>query len=185
MLRNPGLDGPVAYDIFVYASPGTSYGGVAALNQYVVYDAPSLTFATPRINIAAFANLGSAPWPFANTNVPLNGHVCIPRGRGPFPHAVFVHGNHNPFENSTPGYLYLCELLASHGIIAATSEAQPLPRRAPPRRHHSGPSGNCRRQRRGARRPAPLPLWCLGVGATPTSAPPQTPCPSPRLPASW
>jgi predicted dienelactone hydrolase len=33
---------------------------------------------------------------------------------------VFAHGNHNPLENSTPGYLYLCQLLASHGIIAAT-----------------------------------------------------------------
>jgi hypothetical protein len=33
---------------------------------------------------------------------------------------VFAHGNHNPNENSTPGYLYLCRLLASHGIIAAT-----------------------------------------------------------------
>ncbi len=44
----------------------------------------------------------------------------MPRGRGPFPLAVFAHGNHNPLENSTPGYLYLCQLLASHGIIAAT-----------------------------------------------------------------
>ena len=42
-----------------------------------------------------------------------------PRAR-PFPLAVFAHGNHNPLENSTPGYLYLCQLLASHGIIAAT-----------------------------------------------------------------
>jgi hypothetical protein len=33
---------------------------------------------------------------------------------------MFAHGNHNPLENSTPGYLYLCELLASHGVIGAT-----------------------------------------------------------------
>ena len=33
---------------------------------------------------------------------------------------MFAHGNHGPLENSTPGYLYLCQLLASHGIIAAT-----------------------------------------------------------------
>ena len=44
----------------------------------------------------------------------------MPRGRGPFPLVVFAHGNHNPLENSTPGYLYLCRLLASHGIVAAT-----------------------------------------------------------------
>ncbi len=33
---------------------------------------------------------------------------------------MFAHGNHDPLSNSTPGYLYLCELLASHGIVAAT-----------------------------------------------------------------
>jgi len=46
---------------------------------------------------------------------------CLhPRGRGPFPLAVFAHGNHDPLSNSTPGYLYLCSLLASQGIVAAT-----------------------------------------------------------------
>jgi hypothetical protein len=91
------------------------------LSQYTIYNTPDPAYVTGRINVSAFANLGAAtPWPFANTNVPLNGHVCIPRGRGPFPLAVFAHGNHSPNENSTPGYLYLCRLLASHGIIAAT-----------------------------------------------------------------
>jgi hypothetical protein len=93
---------------------------VPALVQYNIYDAPDPAYVTPKINIAAFGNLGSAPWPFPNTSVPLNGHICIPRGRGPFPLAVFAHGNHGPLENSTPGYLYLCRLLASHGIIGAT-----------------------------------------------------------------
>lgn len=87
----------------------------------MIYNTPDPAYVTGRIDISAFVNLGGGtPWPFLNTNVPLNGHVCIPRGRGPFPLAVFAHGNHNPFENSTPGYLYLCQLLASHGIIAAT-----------------------------------------------------------------
>ena len=122
-LNNPGLVGSVPFDTLIYASAGLNYTGVPALVQYQVYDTPAAGYVTPRINISAFGNLGNAPWPFTNTNVPLNGHVCIPRGRGPFPLAVFVHGNHNPFENSTPGYLYLCSLLASHGIIAATIDA--------------------------------------------------------------
>src|SRR5260370_31669111 len=33
---------------------------------------------------------------------------------------VFAHVDHKPLENSTPGYLYLCRLLASHGVVAAT-----------------------------------------------------------------
>ena len=119
-LHNPGLPGFTPFDTIIYASPGVNYSAVPALAQYNIYDTPDPAYLTGRINISAFANLGFAPWPFTNTNVPLNGHICIPRGRGPFPLAVFAHGNHNPLENSTPGYLYLCELLASHGIIAAT-----------------------------------------------------------------
>jgi hypothetical protein len=119
-LNNPGLAGDVPFDTVIYASSGLNYAAVPSLVQYNIYDSPDPAYVTGRINVSAFANLGSAPWPFLNTNVPLNGHVCIPRGRGPFPLAVFAHGNHSPFQNSTPGYLYLCELLASHGIIAAT-----------------------------------------------------------------
>src|SRR5215470_14116928 len=107
-LRNPSLPGDVQFDTCIYGSPPLPYP--PPLNQYAIYNAPDPAYITGRIDVS----------PFANTNVPLNGHVCIPRGRGPFPLAVFAHGNHNPFENSTPGYLYLCRLLASHGIIAAT-----------------------------------------------------------------
>jgi hypothetical protein len=122
-MKNPGLPGEVAFDTVIYASPGVNYGLVPALAQFVIYDTPDPLYTTPRINISAFGNLGSAPWPFLNTNVPINGHICVPRGRGPFPLAIFVHGNHNALENSTPGYLYLCSLLASHGIIACTLDA--------------------------------------------------------------
>jgi hypothetical protein len=123
-LSNPALAGPMAFDTLIYASAGSGYSGVPALVQYKLYDTPDPAFVTPRINLSAFANLGAgAPWPFAINSVPLNGHVCIPRGRGPFPLAVFVHGNHGPLENSTPGYLYLCSLLATHGIVAATIDA--------------------------------------------------------------
>ena len=118
-LRNPGLPGDFQFDTLIYGSPPLAYPAV--LSQYTIYNTPDPAYVTGRINVSAFANLGAAtPWPFANTNVPLNGHICIPRGRGPFPLAVFAHGNHSPNENSTPGYLYLCRLLASHGIIAAT-----------------------------------------------------------------
>jgi hypothetical protein len=119
-LSNPGLAGDVSFDTVIYASSGLNYSAVPALVQYNLYDTPDPGYTTGRIDISAFANLGTAPWPFTNTNVPLNGHICIPHGRGPFPLAVFAHGNHNPLENSTPGYLYLCQLLASHGVIAVT-----------------------------------------------------------------
>ena len=107
-LRNSGHPGNEEFDTLIYGSPPLAYP--AALSPYVIYNTPDPAYVTGRINLSAFANLGAAtPWPFTNANVPLNGHICIPRGRGPFPLAVFAHGNHNPFENSTPGYLYLCQ----------------------------------------------------------------------------
>src|SRR5215472_316933 len=118
-LKNPASAGEVQFDTFIYGAPPLAYP--VSLSQYAIYNTPDPAYITGRINVSAFANLGaSTPWPFSNTNVPLNGHVCVPQGRGPFPLAVFAHGNHDPFVNSTPGYLYLCRLLASHGIIAAT-----------------------------------------------------------------
>jgi hypothetical protein len=118
-LKNPAVAGDVQFDTLIYGAPPLAYP--ASLSQYAIYNTPDPAYVTGRINVSAFANLGAAtPWPFFNTNVPLNGHVCVPHGRGPFPLAVFAHGNHTPLENSTPGYLYLCQLLASHGIIAAT-----------------------------------------------------------------
>jgi hypothetical protein len=81
-LRNPGLPGNEEFDTLIYGSPPLAYP--AALSQYVIYNTPDPAYVTGRINVSAFANLGGAtPWPFTNTNVPLNGHICIPRGRGP------------------------------------------------------------------------------------------------------
>jgi hypothetical protein len=120
-LANPAAPGASRFDRMIYASAGLNYGNIPALAaEYGIFDNPAAGFVTPRIDISAFAQLGNPLWPFDPTTVPLNGLVRVPRGRGPFPLAVFAHGNHSPLENSTPGYVYLCELLASHGIIAAT-----------------------------------------------------------------
>src|SRR5215813_1887773 len=94
MLNDPSVAGATPFDTLIYGSPPLAYP--PALSQYVIYNTPDPAYVTPRINVSAFANLGGgASWPFLNTNVPLNGHVCVPRGRGPFPLAVFAHGNHN------------------------------------------------------------------------------------------
>src|SRR5262245_51073673 len=94
---NPALPGAFAFDSVIYASAGLNYAAVPALNQFTIYDAPDPAYVTGRLHLPAFAELGFAtPWPFNNTNVPLNGHLRIPRGRGPFPLAVFAHGNHAP-----------------------------------------------------------------------------------------
>jgi len=80
-LSNPGLPGDFQFDTLIYGSPPLAYP--AALNQYVIYNAPDPAYVTGRINVSAFANLGAAtPWPFTNINVPLNtaGPGTIPAG---------------------------------------------------------------------------------------------------------
>lgn len=56
-------------------------------------------------------------WGFDDESLPINGRVWYPKGEGPFPLALIVHGNHSMFDFSDPGYEYLGELLASQGII--------------------------------------------------------------------
>ncbi|MGB7202059.1 MAG: hypothetical protein WBD16_07300 [Pyrinomonadaceae bacterium] len=54
--------------------------------------------------------------------VPLHGVARVPRGDGPFPLVLIVHGNHDPTDPSYPGYDYLLDLLASHCMIAVSVE---------------------------------------------------------------
>lgn len=118
---NPALPGPFQFGQVVYAAPNLDYGTNSDLAPYRVYEHPDAAFITRTIDLSLFAELGfGISWPFDNQAVPLNGFAVIPQGAGPFPLALFAHGNHNPLEHSTPGYLYLCKLLASHGVIAAT-----------------------------------------------------------------
>ncbi len=64
--------------------------------------------------------LRSQFWGFGPDRLPINGRVWYPEGPGPFPLVLVVHGNHHMMDFSDPGYEYLCELLASRGIIAAS-----------------------------------------------------------------
>lgn len=118
-ISNPGEPGSYSVDSVVYAAP--NYTASESLSQYKVFETPTAGFTTRSIDLSGITELGfSVDWSFNNAEIPINGLVQIPVGEGPFPLAVFAHGNHAPFENSTPGYLYLCSLLASHGIIAAS-----------------------------------------------------------------
>jgi dienelactone hydrolase len=59
-------------------------------------------------------------WGFDVKKFPVNGRVWYPRGQGPFPLVLIVHGNHNMHDYSDPGYAYLGELLASQGFITVS-----------------------------------------------------------------
>ncbi len=59
-------------------------------------------------------------WGFSVDSFPLNGRVHMPKGVGPFPIVLMVHGNHSMIDYSDGGYAYLGELLASRGVIAVS-----------------------------------------------------------------
>lgn len=63
------------------------------------------------------ASLRKHYWGFGMDQLPLNARVWYPRGVGPFPLVLMVHGNHQMSEFSDSGYAYLGELLASRGFI--------------------------------------------------------------------
>ena len=59
-------------------------------------------------------------WGFGFDSMPVNGRVWYPKGDGPFPLVLIVHGNHDMKESSDPGYAYLGELFASRGFITVS-----------------------------------------------------------------
>ncbi len=59
-------------------------------------------------------------WGFGVDSFPLNARVYMPKGDGPFPMVMMVHGNHSMLDYSDGGYAYLGELLASRGIIGVS-----------------------------------------------------------------
>lgn len=130
-LVDPGARGPVAFTRVVYARAGLNYanalGGAApqALqDNFRIFQTPTANFTTGNANLSNFAPpLAAALWPFAVNAVPINGVACIPNVGAALPLALFVHGNHSPLDNSTLGYDYLLELLASHGILAASIDS--------------------------------------------------------------
>ncbi len=59
-------------------------------------------------------------WGFSLKEAPVNGRAWLPRGDGPFPLVLVVHGNHRMEEHSDPGYAYLGELFASRGFATVS-----------------------------------------------------------------
>jgi hypothetical protein len=116
-LVDPKTSGGKSFTTVIYASTG-----VQAISRY---SSPTSGYSiSRRLDIDdfwPFVDAGS--WGFDSTSVPINGILKVPAGTGPFPVALFVHGNHDPFDFSDEGYVYLCELLASWGVLAATIDA--------------------------------------------------------------
>lgn len=97
-------------------------------DRHRIMFADSVTIKTKAVNGLAFIDdwdgfggwWREKYWGFDSKSLPLNAEVWYPEGKGPFPLALIVHGNHSMQDFSDVGYAYLGELLASRGIILAS-----------------------------------------------------------------
>ncbi len=117
---NPAEAGPYEVATLCYGS-GTDryrpeYGEKVDVKTDSVDASPFVT--SSRKGLQAWAR--RTYWGFGPERLPLNARVWYPRGDGPFPLVLIVHGNHRMEEFSDPGYAYLGELLASRGFILAS-----------------------------------------------------------------
>lgn len=108
-------EGPFDYTSAVYAStqPANRY-----LKDSSLYNPENIT---PGYEIERSVNDVSA-FLFPMDPFPINGLLRIPvkeEGAPPSPLAILVHGMRDEYE-AEKGFRYLCEQLASHGIITAT-----------------------------------------------------------------
>ncbi len=117
-LEDPGATGPYAVSTFSYGS-GTDrrpeYGEGALLRTPTVDGSHALP---PLGGLAD--EVRRLLWGFGPEALPLNGRVWMPKGDGPFPLVLVVHGNHAMGTPSEAGYAYLGEHLASRGFITAS-----------------------------------------------------------------
>ena len=118
-LADPGAPGTYEVDRWTYGS------GRDARRPAFGVDAD---VSTPTVDASAvLPPLGNGAdevrrwfWGFGAEALPLDGLVWMPRGDGPFPLVLMVHGNHAMGDFSEDGYAYLGEHLASRGFIAVS-----------------------------------------------------------------
>ncbi|MBN9387564.1 MAG: hypothetical protein J0I20_05875 [Chloroflexi bacterium] len=141
-LPNPGLPGPFKVATFFYGS-GTDQNR----SQYaagVAFKTAPVDASKLLPEWSGFSgSMLDWTWGFGSNALPLNGQVWYPaplapanpaptgenhdpsrlklaENSGPFPLVLLVHGNHAMLDDSTGGYAYLGELLASRGYIAVS-----------------------------------------------------------------
>ncbi|MAU14552.1 MAG: hypothetical protein CMH46_03325 [Muricauda sp.] len=118
-VKDPSQKGKFEVDVFTYGS-GTD-------NKRPEY-AEGVRIKTPTVDASLLLPEWKGKkkkwrekfWGFGVDSFPLNGRVYMPKGKGPFPMVMMVHGNHSMIDYSDGGYAYLGELLASRGIIGVS-----------------------------------------------------------------
>lgn len=118
-LPNPGEAGPFEIESFTYGS-----GADLHRSEF----AKDVTYKTKSVDGSKLVDrwegaVGWARtkfWGFDHTELPVQGRAWMPKGMGPFPLVLIVHGNHGMEDFSDPGYEYLGRHFASRGIVTVS-----------------------------------------------------------------
>ena len=118
-LSDPGSPGSFEVDQFSYGSGHDERRPAFGSAATVITPTVDASAVLPRLGAGA-DEIREWFWGFGPTALPLDGLVWMPRGDGPFPLVLVVHGNHAMGDFSEDGYGYLAEHLASRGFIAVS-----------------------------------------------------------------
>nr|WP_288935569.1 hypothetical protein [uncultured Allomuricauda sp.] len=118
-IENPATKGNFEVDVFTYGS-----GTDEKRPEY----AEGVKMKTPTVDASLLLPEWKGKkkkwrekyWGFGVDSFPLNARVYMPKGDGPFPMVMMVHGNHSMLDYSDGGYAYLGKVLASRGILGVS-----------------------------------------------------------------
>ena len=113
---NPSLPGTYEVEYLTYGSGNDKHRPEFGANAHIKTDSVDGSRLIDNWK-GLSGKLRTRYWGFDDEALPINGRVWFPKGEGPFPLALIVHGNHSMFDYSDLGYEYLGELLASQGMI--------------------------------------------------------------------
>lgn len=115
VLTDPSQEGNYTFSMFTYGS---------GEDLHRIEFSEDIDFITPSVDASRFLTewhpLRSLYWGFDESEIPLEGRVWMPEGKGRFPLVLIVHGSNKMEKFSDEGYDYLGELLASRGFIAVS-----------------------------------------------------------------
>ncbi|WMM26105.1 hypothetical protein RBU61_05360 [Tissierella sp. MB52-C2] len=110
-LVNPSESGRYQVKTLSYGNANSYRKEFNAENSLITHPVDGSSF------VENWSSIRTKTFGFGPDQMPLNGTVWYPDGKGTFPLVIAVHGNHLSTDYSDLGYAYLGNLLASKGYI--------------------------------------------------------------------
>lgn len=111
LMANPGEPGSYHVKTLTYGSADSYRKEFNSGDSLITRQVDGSAF------VENWSSIRTKTFGFGPDQMALNGLVWYPKGDGPFPLVIAVHGNHLATDYSDPGYAYLGNLLASKGYI--------------------------------------------------------------------